>query len=172
MRFSGVLVKAFDGSRKTVIGEVDLPIKIVTSTLHTKLKFVNNGKLVIVGGEHAMLVSHLSSFSYIDADEADGTLFQDLSIDNIVIKKSGQIFKLAKNKNIVGLGFSPGGTQRDLKRIQEVFHSAGFIHSKDQFVVAILENDEEQEAPDFVTRGSMCQKWITVDVPSVICFSK
>jgi hypothetical protein len=28
MRHSGVVVKAFDGSRKTVIGEVDLPIKI------------------------------------------------------------------------------------------------------------------------------------------------
>ena len=28
MRFSGVVVKAFDGSRKTVIGEVDLPINI------------------------------------------------------------------------------------------------------------------------------------------------
>ncbi|XP_050890471.1 uncharacterized protein LOC127095887 [Lathyrus oleraceus] len=28
MRFSGVVVKAFDGSRKTIIGEVDLPIKI------------------------------------------------------------------------------------------------------------------------------------------------
>ena len=28
MRYSGVVVKAFDGSRKTVIGEVDLPVKI------------------------------------------------------------------------------------------------------------------------------------------------
>lgn len=28
MRFSGVVAKAFDGSRKTVIGEIDLPIKI------------------------------------------------------------------------------------------------------------------------------------------------
>ena len=28
MRYSGVIVKAFDGSRNTVIGEVDLPVKI------------------------------------------------------------------------------------------------------------------------------------------------
>lgn len=91
MRFSGVVVKASDGSRKTVIGEVDLQIKIgpclfqitfhvmdihpayscllghpwiheageVTSTLHQRLKFVENGKLVLVGGEQTMLVSHL-----------------------------------------------------------------------------------------------------------------
>ncbi|XP_050889418.1 uncharacterized protein LOC127094655 [Lathyrus oleraceus] len=122
MRFSGIVVKAFDGSRKTVIGKVDLPIKIylclfqitlqvmdihpaynyllgcpwihevgaVISTLHQKLKFVKNGKLVIVGGEQAMLVSHLSSFSCTDADEDEGTLFQALFVDNISIKKSGE----------------------------------------------------------------------------------
>jgi hypothetical protein len=112
MRQSGVVVKAFDGSRKTVIGELELPIKIgpsdfqitfqvmdihpsyscllgrpwiheagaVTSTLHQKLKFVKNKKLVVVGGEKALLVSHLSSFSYIDVEDEVGTPFQALSI--------------------------------------------------------------------------------------------
>ena len=28
MRYNGVIVKAFDGSRKTLIGEVDLPVKM------------------------------------------------------------------------------------------------------------------------------------------------
>ncbi|XP_050889001.1 uncharacterized protein LOC127094184 [Lathyrus oleraceus] len=55
MGYSGVVVKAFDGSRKTVIEE--------------KLKFVKNGKLVIVDGEKALLVSHLSSFTYVEAEE-------------------------------------------------------------------------------------------------------
>ena len=41
----------------------------VMSFLHQELKFVKNGKLVTMGGEEAMLVSHLSSFSYIDVDE-------------------------------------------------------------------------------------------------------
>lgn len=82
MWFSGVVMKAFDGSRKNVTGEVDLPLKIdlcsfhttfqvmdihlayscllgrpwiheaaaMTSTLHQKLKFVENRKLVIVDG--------------------------------------------------------------------------------------------------------------------------
>ncbi|KAI5408537.1 hypothetical protein KIW84_054401 [Lathyrus oleraceus] len=112
MRYSGVIVKAFDGSRKIVIGEVDLPMKIgpsdfqitfqvmdihpayscllgrpwiheagaVTSTLHQKLKFVKNGKLVIIGGEKALLVSHLSSFSYMEAEDEVETPFQALSI--------------------------------------------------------------------------------------------
>ncbi|XP_050890649.1 uncharacterized protein LOC127096071 [Lathyrus oleraceus] len=169
MRFSGVVVKAFDGPRKTVIGEVDLPINIglclfqitfqvmdihpayscllgrpwihedgaITSTLHQKLKIVENGKLVIVGSEQAMLVSHLSSFSYIDTDEVEGTSFQVLSIDNVTVKKSGgsmsslkdaqfvvengqsaiwgQIVELAEKKNKASLVSSPGSTRRDLK---------------------------------------------------------
>ncbi|KAI5429249.1 hypothetical protein KIW84_034027 [Lathyrus oleraceus] len=112
MRYSGVNVKAFDGSHKTMIGDVDLPVKIgpsdfqinfqvmdihpayscllgrpwiheagaVMSTLHQKLKFVKNGKLVIVGGEKDLLVSHLSSLSYVEAEDEIGTLFQALSI--------------------------------------------------------------------------------------------
>ncbi|KAI5395544.1 hypothetical protein KIW84_061918 [Lathyrus oleraceus] len=112
MRYSGVIVKAFDGSRKTLIGEMDVPVKIgpsdfqitfqvmdihlayscllgrpwiheagvATFTLHQKLKFVKNGKLVIIGEEKALLVSHLSSFSYVEAEDEVGTLFQALSI--------------------------------------------------------------------------------------------
>ncbi|MCI11287.1 hypothetical protein A2U01_0032387, partial [Trifolium medium] len=87
LRPSMLIVKAFDGSRKAVIGEIDLPISVgphefqitfqvmniqasyscllgrpwiheagaVTSTLHQKLKFVREGKLVIVNGEEALL---------------------------------------------------------------------------------------------------------------------
>ena len=127
MRYNGVIVKAFDGSRKTVIGEVDLPVKIglsdfqitfqvmdihpayrcllgrpwihearaVTSTLHQKLKFVKNGKLVIVSGEKAFLVSHLSSFSYVEAEEEVGTPFQALSITEV--KKIGALMSSFKD---------------------------------------------------------------------------
>lgn len=120
MRFGGVVVKAFNGSRKAVIGEVDLPIKIgpclfhinfqvmgihpayscllghlwihefgaVTSTLHQKLKFVKSGKIVIVGGEQAMLVSHFSLFSYIDVEEVKGTLFHSLLLIILLLSRT------------------------------------------------------------------------------------
>lgn len=52
----------------------------VMSILHQKLKFVKNGKLVIVGGDQALLISHMSSFTYVEAEEKIGTLFQALSI--------------------------------------------------------------------------------------------
>lgn len=101
MHPSNVIVKAIDGSRKSVLGEVDLPVWVgphmfqinfqvidiapayscllgrpwiheagaVTSTLHQKLKFVKNDKIIIVSGEQAMLVSNLSSFRVFEADE-------------------------------------------------------------------------------------------------------
>ena len=84
----------------------------------------------------------------------------------------GQILELVENKNKVGLGFSLDSTCRDLKRIQEVFHNVGFIHSKDQSAAAILEDDQEQEASNFVTHRLICQNWTIVDVPSVIHLSK
>jgi hypothetical protein len=161
MRYSGVIVKAFDGSCKTVISEVDLPVKIgmsdfqitfqvmdihpayscllgrpwiheagaVTSTLHQKLKFVKRGKLVIVGGEKALLV-HMSSFSYVEAEDEVGTPFQDFSIveekrvgapmssykDAQKIVEDGQSDQWARmvdvsdNKSRVGLEFQQGSS--------------------------------------------------------------
>lgn len=90
---SEVVVKAFDGSRRTVMGEIVLPMMVgpqqfqilfqvmdinpdyscflgrpwihdassVTSTLHQKLKFIQNGKLVIVYGEQVLMISKLST---------------------------------------------------------------------------------------------------------------
>lgn len=112
MRYNGVIAKVFDDSHKTVISEVDLPMKIgtsdfhitfqvmdihlayscllgrpwiheagdVTSTLYQKQKFLKNSKLVVVGGEKALLVSQLSAFSYVEVEEEVGTPFQALPI--------------------------------------------------------------------------------------------
>ena len=99
--------------------------RVVTSILHQKLKFVKNGKLVIVGREKALLVSHLSSFSYVEAEDGVGTLFQALSIAaekrvgapmsslkdarKIVeegnVDQWGRMVEVSDNKGITGLGF-------------------------------------------------------------------
>ena len=83
LRPSDLIVKAFVGSRRLVLGEVDLPIKVVprtfsatffvmhiqleyccvlgrpwihkagaiTSTLHQKLKYPTDGKVITISGE-------------------------------------------------------------------------------------------------------------------------
>lgn len=107
---NSLIVRAFDGSQRSVIGEVDLPIKIgpytffvafyimdiyptyscllgaVTSTLHRKLKFIVNGKLITIDGEEDILVNQLSSFRYIEVGgEIHKTPFQAFKIVNMIM---------------------------------------------------------------------------------------
>ncbi|KAI5435561.1 hypothetical protein KIW84_022106 [Lathyrus oleraceus] len=216
MRQSGVVVKAFDGSRKTVIGEVDLPIKIgpsdfqvtfqvmdihpsyscllgrpwiheagaVTSTLHQKLKFVKNKKLVVVGGEKALLISHLSSFSYIDAEDEVGTPFQALSIDKPIEKKSpsfasyrdaklaiecgavaglGKMIELEDNKSRAGIGYSSGAFNK-----HGLFKSAGFIHADQPEEAAAILEENAEDLSNFIIPSGVCHNWVAVDVPTII----
>ncbi|XP_058725876.1 uncharacterized protein LOC131597183 [Vicia villosa] len=143
MKFSGVVVKAFDGSRKSVIGEVNLPMTIgphtfqitfqvmdiqaayscllgrpwiheagaVTSTLHQKLKFVTNRKLVTISGEQALMVSHLSNFSFISADNEEGTPFQGLSLEDESSKKKASISSYKEAVKVVKDGTTTGWGQ-------------------------------------------------------------
>ncbi|XP_039683803.1 uncharacterized protein [Medicago truncatula] len=217
LRRSGVMVKAFDGSRKDVLGEVVLPITVgpqvfqvnfqvmdiqasyscllgrpwiheagaVTSTLHQKLKFVKNGKLVTVNGEEALLVSHLSSFSFIGADDVEGTPFQGFTIEDKNTKRNeasisslrdaqkviqaggstswGKLIELPENKHREGLGFFPSTSLSTAKK--GTFHSSGFIH-------AIIEDDPESVPRGFITPGVSSRNWVAVDVPFVAHLSK
>ncbi|KAI5420028.1 hypothetical protein KIW84_043994 [Lathyrus oleraceus] len=160
----------------------------VTSTLHQKLKFVKNKKLVVVGGEKALLVSHLSSFSYIDAEDEVGTPFQALSIAEPIKKGTysfasykdaklaiergataglGKMIKLEDNKSRAGIGYSSGVFNK-----QGMFKSGGFIHtSQDEEAVAILEEDAE-DSGNFVIPGRVRNNWVAVDIPTVIHKSK
>ncbi|WJX45412.1 hypothetical protein P8452_32294 [Trifolium repens] len=150
----------------------------VTSTLHQKLKFVKNGKLVTVSGEEALLVSHLSAFSFISAGDVDGTSFQGLSLEDENAKRGGASISSLKDAQKVvqdGLGFFPSA--RSVKPstvigpIKGIFHSAGFIHTPPE-ANAIIEDGSEEVAPSFVTHGVVCRNWVVVDVPSATHVSK
>ncbi|KAI5436028.1 hypothetical protein KIW84_022458 [Lathyrus oleraceus] len=122
-----------------------------TSTLHQKLKFVKNDKHVVVGGEKELLVSHLSSFSYVEAEEEVGMPFQALFITD----EWGRMIEIAENKNRVGLGFQSGPFDVIIKDVQPSFRNGGFIHENDQHSIVVIEdNDDEGEAcANFVTHG-------------------
>lgn len=128
-------------------------VGVMTSTLHHKLKFVKNDKVVVVGGEKAFLVSHLSFFTYVEAGEEVGTLFQALSIAGELKKtgasmsspkdareviqvgsivKWGRVIEVIENKNKVGLGFHQGSFNGNVKAMQEVLRNGGFIHKDNQ----------------------------------------
>ena len=69
---------------------------VVTSTLHQKLKFLVEGKLVVIDREEDIFVSHIESYIYITMEEdCVATPFQVLEVASMVnllvekIKKSG-----------------------------------------------------------------------------------
>ena len=156
--------------------------------------------MVIINGERALLISHLSSFSIVEADEATvGTQFQALSIDNVrgnensmalfkdaqqVVRKGhsevwGQIMDPPVNKNKVGLGFSlknDKGKSMKSKSVagkyQDIFHSGGYLHPIVFEINAIVEDEAKPEMPNYVTHRFRVQNWITIDVPSCIHVSK
>lgn len=60
--------------------------RTITTTLHKKLKFIVNGKLITIDGEEDILVSQLSSFRYIEVgDEIHETPFQFFEITNVIM---------------------------------------------------------------------------------------
>ena len=145
---------------------------------------MKNKKLVVVGGEKALLVSHLSSFSYIDAEDEVGTPFQALSIAEPVEKRTpsftsyrdaklaieggaiaglGKMIELEDNKSRAGIGFSSGVFNK-----KGLFKSGGFIHDgQDEEAAAVLEEDVE-DSDNFIIPGGICNNWVAVDIPTVV----
>lgn len=81
----------------------------------------------------------------------------------------GRIIEVVENKNITGLGFQQGSFNANVKTMQEVFHSGEFIHSDDQHLAAVIEDDDEDEAcANFVTHGQTYINWVAVDIPVVV----
>src|ERR1044072_7580517 len=144
----------------------------VTSTLHQKLKFTVNGKLVTIFGEQALLISHLSSFSFITANDVEGTHLPEHPLEDESTSKSrssissykeaaqivkngnaegwGQVFKTVKNETKAELGFAPvfsKDKQKDeaLCPIKEVFHSGGFLNPVLQEVNVVTVEDDEDD---------------------------
>lgn len=116
MKPSELVVRAFDGSRRDVICEVDMSMKIdpyifyitffvmdihpsynyllgrpwihsvgvVSSTLHQRLKFLVDDKLVVIEGEEDIVVSHLAYFRYVKGEgEMKEILFQSFEVINV-----------------------------------------------------------------------------------------
>ncbi|KAI5383607.1 hypothetical protein KIW84_070832 [Lathyrus oleraceus] len=134
------------------------------------------------------MVSHLSSFSYIDVEDEVGTPFQALSIAEPVEKRTlsfasyqdaklaiecgavaglGKMIELEDNKSRAVIGNSSGVFNE-----KGLFKSGGFIHAdQSEEAAAILEEDAE-DSDNFVIPGGACHNWVAVDVPTVIHKSK
>ncbi|KAI5386852.1 hypothetical protein KIW84_073120 [Lathyrus oleraceus] len=159
---SDLVVRAFDGSKRSVFGEVELPIQIgsqtfntvfyvmdispsysyllgrpwihnvgaVSSTLHQKIKFPVNGRIITVCGEEDILVSHLSAFKYVEVEgEIHETLcqaFEAVQVKDATpveeVKAGASISSYKQAQALVNSGVAPGwGRLLDLPMKEDKF---------------------------------------------------
>ncbi|KAI5407365.1 hypothetical protein KIW84_053570 [Lathyrus oleraceus] len=197
---SDLIVRAFDGSKRSVFGEVTLPVKIgpevfdivfyvmdiqpayscllgrpwihaagaVSSTLHQKLKYVWNGQIVTVCGEEDILVSHLSSFKYVEVDgEIHETLcqaFETVALERVAFaeqkKPSASIASYKQAKE----------AEQGMQTGPSTFTSAGLMNHGDVFAASSEDGDSDWDLDNWVrprAPGEMINNWTAEDVVQV-----
>ncbi|XP_050909131.1 uncharacterized protein LOC127122899 [Lathyrus oleraceus] len=88
MRPSALIVKAFDGSKRTVIGEIDFPILFGPQSFHITFQVMDIRPAYNLSEEEDIFVSHLTSFRYIEVGEdIVETPLQALEVVNMVQTK-------------------------------------------------------------------------------------
>ena len=201
---SDLIVRAFDGSKRSVFGEVTLPVKIgpevfdiifyvmdiqpayscllgrpwihaagaVSSTLHQKLKYVWNGQIVTVCGEEDILVSHLSSFKYVEVDgEIHETLcqaFETVALERVAYADQrkpgtsiasykqakevvdsgkaegwGKMVDLPVKEDKFGVGYQPLQAEQVGQAGPSTFTSAGLMNHGDVFAADVEDGDSD-----------------------------
>ncbi|XP_058766556.1 uncharacterized protein LOC131640166 [Vicia villosa] len=219
IRPSELTVRAFDGSKRSMFGEVDLPIMIgpqlftitffvmdihpsyscllgrpwihavgaVTSTLHQKLKFATQGKIVTICGEEEHVVSHLASFRYIELEgevhETTCQAFeavQTIKIPYVENKKlEAPMSSLKEAKAVVesghpegwgrfGQSSSNGASEKPGTFVPNKFSSAGIV--KDHICVADDDMDSDYDIEEWIKPCVPEQKllnWSSEDIISI-----
>ncbi|XP_050878012.1 uncharacterized protein LOC127081826 [Lathyrus oleraceus] len=177
MKHNDMVVKAFNGSHKTVIREVDLPVKIGPSDFQITFQVTDIhpaysyllGRLWI---HEAVLSRQLCIRSLNLLKMKIGASMSSLKDAREVVQvggtdKWGRIVEVVENKNIDGLAFQQGSFKSNVKAMQSIFCSGGFIHKEEEHSIAIIEDEDEDDA-NFVTHRQTYNNWVVVDVPIVV----
>lgn len=154
----------------------------VTSTLHQRLKFMIDDKLVIVCGEEDLLVSELFSFRYVETDEGAAEIplhyleFEDVSsatsnhdqssatiLSSVSAKQTlekgllagwGQVVTMTEKHNKFGIGYRPSARKASPR--EQKFNHVKFSSAgfQDDHIVAVIgeSSGRKQETPNFVHR--------------------
>ncbi|XP_050904196.1 uncharacterized protein LOC127118095 isoform X1 [Lathyrus oleraceus] len=208
---SDLIVRAFDGFKWSVFGEVTLPVKIgpevfdiifyvmdihpayscllgrpwihgagaVSSTLHQKLKYVWNGQIVTMCGEEDILVSHLSSFKYVEVDgEIHETLcqaFETVALERVDFAKQkkpsasiasykqamevvnsgkaegwGKMVDLHVKEDKFGIGYQPLQEEQGEQKGPSSFTSVGLMNHGDVFAASSEDGDSDCDLNNWV----------------------
>ncbi|EOY00497.1 Gag-pro-like protein [Theobroma cacao] len=160
MRKSQMIVRAFDGTRREVVGDIEIPVEIdpctftiefqvmdiapsynyllgrpwihmagaIPSSLHQKVKFIVERKIVCVNGEEDLLISKPADTPYVEAvEEVPECSFRSFEFVNTTYVGEGttppipRLFKTTKMvvSQILGKGYRAGaGLGKELQGIR------------------------------------------------------
>ncbi|XP_050877813.1 uncharacterized protein LOC127081614 [Lathyrus oleraceus] len=125
---------------------------VVTSTLHQKMKYPIDGKIAIVCGEEEYIVSHLSSFRYVEVEgEIHETPFQAFEAGHT--EGWRRVLDLPPKFDKFSLGFRPvikSNTHKPSSSFTPVKFASGGIVRDGQVNVATDEVDNDYEMDQWI----------------------
>ncbi|XP_058751472.1 uncharacterized protein LOC131624533 [Vicia villosa] len=176
---------------RTVIGEVDLPIRIGPQDfeitfqimdIYPAYSYLLRRPWIHSAGAVTSTLHQMLKFAIKDkliTVYGEQTMFKDAQ--RVVAQGSyegwGQVIELPTNKNKSGLGFTSQklkGKESEYgscsKTLHETFQSVGYINPDQQNIAAIIE--DVPECSSFVTRRKDNSNWTSVNISSVVHESK
>ncbi|XP_050893493.1 uncharacterized protein LOC127100384 [Lathyrus oleraceus] len=165
MKPNTLIVRAFDGSRQAVIGEVDLPIKIGPTIFSITFQVMDiHPRYIELEGE--ITETPFQSLEVVN----QGT---KAAIENGRAQGWGKVIEVLEKWDTFGLGYEPSlveaSSQHDKKQvppIEETFTSVGHIFSghvvmiNDEAYDEVVSSWIHQAAPD-----EELKNWKTVEIP-------
>ncbi|KAI5410284.1 hypothetical protein KIW84_055689 [Lathyrus oleraceus] len=183
---SDLIVRAFDGSKRFVCGEVTLPVKI-------------GPEIVTVCGEEEILVSHLSSFKYVEVDgEIHETLcqaFETVALEKVAYAEQrkpgasitsykqakevvdsgkaegwGKMVDLPVKEDKFGVGYEPLQAKQNGQAGPSTFTSAGLMNHGDVSATGSEDCDSDCDLDNWVrpcAPGGSINNWTAEEVVQV-----
>ncbi|XP_050877822.1 uncharacterized protein LOC127081624 [Lathyrus oleraceus] len=173
MRPSALIVKTFDGSRRTVVGQVKLPILIGPhadeDSLETSFQALEIANATFVEVKESV-EKVIPSFSSVKGTK--------ITIENGSPEGWGQVIDISMKKDCFGLGYNPFAkegasipTKDCVRRIQEVFLSAGYVYGDQVNTVEEDTKDEDMTNQVYQYEATLTN-WEAIEIPEVIPISK
>ncbi|XP_050897670.1 uncharacterized protein LOC127104530 [Lathyrus oleraceus] len=190
MKPSALIVKAFYGSRRTTIGEVELPIfigphifPITFQIMDINLVYIEDDEDVLETSFQALEIANATFVEMKDPVGKACSSFASLksvksSIEGGNPEDWGQLIDVREKHDRFGLRYVPSvakgarvPAKENSRSMQEVFLSTGFIHG-DQ-VNAIEDSTEDEDEPCLVYRcETTLNNWKAVKIPEIFPLSK
>ncbi|GAU44936.1 hypothetical protein TSUD_400640 [Trifolium subterraneum] len=185
LRPSALIVKAFDGSRKSLFVGTTVDSRSWGSDFHAspKAEICTGRKIGDRERRGSFIAFQGLSIEEGSSEKAKAPMKSVKDAQKVIqgdeASHWGCLLQLEENKKKEGLGCTPSTKLNKPNMVRkpivdifrDIFRGAGFINALPE-TNAIIEHEGEEGPPSFVTPGGICCNWVTVDVPSVTPLSK